>query len=666
MITQKLLKDEQLLDVAFRKKVITEITAGENVTRKNLALRKQEIYKDQVRKWVIEALSKEFSPETVKQMENRAANISVLKKIVNKLAKSYNNGVDRTIPKVLDSADEVLPVVKTIPLDDTAPASPEAQAVGGPAQAPGDAAVPAPKASPSPKAPVAQAPAKTAPIAKADTAQPGVTAPTLDGTDPMTDLLNAEEQLGDGTDSIDPETLAIQEWAKVTKLDSAMKKVDRYTELHRNCTLQVIPEVVTRESEGDAKKYCLKLRVLAPHSYDVIEDVNDNEVPRVYILTDFVERNQLSERFITDSATQDGRSNGITPLFSKGNGKDEIIADGKDDKGTNVRTFIWWNEKFHFTTDKNGEIITALSPSDNLNPIQMLPFVNFALDQDGSFWAEGGDDLVEGAILTNVLITDMLTIANTQGWGQLVLTGKKDSIPKKIVGGPHNAFIFTYDEGDPEPKATYATANAPIEVWMRMIEQYVALLLSTNDLSVSTVSAKLDVATFPSGIAQVIDQSESTGSVEDKQQMYREKEPEVFTVIQAWGNLLREKDSLAEKLDELPELEDTCVHLKFNSAKPVVSEKEKLETLKVRKDLGISTMIDLIKLDNSELTDKEAEFKALELAAEKLNAELQARKRMAEMGLNPQMGPDGKPQHVPPGSAGTNASGENNSGEINT
>ena len=57
------------------------------------------------------------------------------------------------------------------------------------------------------------------------------------------------------------------------------------------------------------------------------------------------------------------------------------------------------------------------------------------------------------------------------------------------------------------------------------------------------------------------------------------------------------------------------------------SEKEKLEVIQMRKDLGLDTMLDTIKKDNPHLTDKEAESKLKELLEQRID---ESRSKMKE------------------------------------
>lgn len=541
----KLREESQLLDVKFRKSVIDEIVGPENVKRKNAALRAYEIFNGQTKKWVIELLMREFDPETVAQMENRATNISILRKVVTKLSNTYTPGVIRKVDE--DKAD-------TTAAEGGAGATQEAPAV----------------------------------------------------PDSQADLDALLTELG---------------------FDQVQDKADRFYELFRNSLVSTVPIRNYRESATGSDKYDLAIRVLPPHLYDVIEDDSNPEVPRVVILTDFVERNQS----VATGTGPDGRQ-GVVPNVASGDGKDQIIADSVDDAGTDNREFIFWSDKYHFTCKRNGEIVAGKSEPGNVNPLGELPFVVYAGDQDGSYYSSNWEDKVDGAIHVNVALTDMFCIAMVQGWGQPVLTGEK--LPEKVKGGPHRAIMLKQEQGSPEAKFYYATSTPPLDQWMAMIELEVAMYLSTNNLSPTTVSSKLDVQHMASGIAMMIERSESTADITKKHKMFQDGEQETVRKVSQWQKLLGAKQALTERFQALNRLDGVSFTTTFLPAKPVISEKEHVETLKARKDLGLNTTLELIMIDNPNLTEDQAK--------QKLEAIKEEKKANADEFGSP-VGPDGKP-----------------------
>lgn len=501
----KIYQEEQILDFDYRVKVIKEILGQENIDRKFQALKRYDIYKDNTKKWVIEKLHQEgLKEQTISSMENRASNISICKKIINKISRAYSFGVERRVEN--------------------------------------------------------------------ETSQ-----------------------------------FQIDELYKKLDWNTNLKKTDRYLNLFKNNITGIVP-VINREKSIDKPVYELSFKVLSPWQYDVIEYVDNKEKACVYILSDYVERYNKSLPYLI-------RNNVY------GDGLDQSIADAPEDSGQRRREFIWWSNKYHFTTDDKGNIIQEKSPQDFLNPIQKNPFVTVAEDQDGQYWARGGEDLVEGSVLINTLLTDMFAIAYMQGWGQMVITGG-ESLPNKFEIGPHRALIVKYDKDqDPVPSVDIASANPPLDSWMRAIEQYVALILSTNNLAPSNISMRLDTNTFPSGIAMMIEQSQHTDNIQDKQEMYKQIERELFIIATSWVNYLTDFNGLDDKYLAIGKIDPSLdVSIKFKSPRPIISEKEQLEILQLRKEMGIDSMLDIIKKDNPDMNEEQAQNKLKAILEEKLNS----------------------------------------------
>lgn len=493
--------EDQILNEHYRKSVIASIKSEENSKRKTEAYKRYQVYKDKTIKSVIEKLASDgLHPKTIAIMQNRASNISICRKIINKLARAYNNGVIRA-----------------------------------------------------------------------------------------TEQAEISER--------------INELARQLNLDDTLRKSDRYRELYKNTMLWVKPERSYLTDDGP--KYDLVSRTLSPWEYDVIESASNREKCKVVILSDFVQPAAVQYATEYDAGIH-GASRG-----KSSDGIDAPIADNPADaRSSDNEQYIWWSDNYHFTTDVNGRVIQEKSPEGLLNPIGMLPFVNNAEGQDGQFWAEGGDDLIDGSILINLLITDMFSIAYQQGWGQIVVTGK--NLPEDFKVGPHNALLLEYNpqNEEPKPEVNVVNANPPLDLWMQAIEQYTALLLSTNNLSPSNIANRLDGSQFPSGIALLIEQSEAQNDVEDKQKEYQDIERQLWKISLAWLNVGIQAGGLTDRFAAIGEIpEDTVINIKFPSAVPVMTEQERLDAIQRRKDLGLNDMPELIMMDNPGMTRQEAEEK---------------------------------------------------------
>lgn len=492
----RIFTEADVLDQGFRAAVISEIKSQSNQARKREALKRQECFRDNTIKHVMKSLKElGLKHDTLNVMQNHASNISIVKKVINKKARSYRGQVMRS------TGEEVV-------------------------------------------------------------------------------------------------TAQITSLAAAMGLNDQLKKADSTTELQNNSALFVLPE---KTPEGRIR---FRSTVLGPHQYDVIEDARNPERPAAIILSEYVD-DQTQRSFNTSQVQAiDAEATVIG---------DQIIAQGPGitemKKG---ETFIWWTDSYHFTTDESGVILNEVSPVGLENPISMMPAVTIDKNQDGNYWGAGGQDLVDGAILVNIMATDMNAIMYMQGWGQLVISGP--NIPTEYHVGPHTALVLETREGQTAPNVSLISNNPPIDSWLKVIEQYVALLLSTNDLSTSAVSMRLDASSFPSGIAMLVDKSEAVGSIDDRRQSFAKAERRIWKIAAAWSQLYGAAGQLDGEFADIGMLPaDVEVSVRYQGEEQIVTEKEKLEIMKMRKELGLVTHLDLIMADNPNMTRDEALVKLEEI-----------------------------------------------------
>lgn len=401
----------------------------------------------------------------------------------------------------------------------------------------------------------------------------------------------------------------VEDLSEALNINQKMKIANEYLKAHRNCDIYLKPCPVQ-----DTDKMTIMIQPLAPHLYDVVEDYYDRTKGMVWILSNYKHQDVS---YSQGDAAREGRSvDSRTAKTPRNDSKDQIIADTPEDQDAELNRYIWWSDKYHFTTDETGEIIDKdgnvlrnVSIDMLKNPAETAPFVSLSLSQDNSYWAIGGDDLSDGSVLVNSLITHLNHIAVVQGYGQMYMKGK--NVARSITVGPNKAVIMEYEEGDPIPEFGFANANPNLADFMKSIEMYVALLLTTNNLSTTGVSTQLNgTSAFPSGVAMMLDKSESMEDVNDQRQVFVDAEKIMWQKLARWLDVIPKDESIAEY--SLPM--DIEVKAIFPHQVIIQSETEKLNNIKLRKELGISTLEDLIKLDNPEMSDDNVKKKVLELA----------------------------------------------------
>lgn len=420
-------------------------------------------------------------------------------------------------------------------------------------------------------------------------------------------------------------------------LTGAMKKADRYRKAAKNCLLYIYPDKMEDITEPGKMVLGLCAKVYFPHLYDAIPDGSDREKMRCLILSPFAE--DASAAIQPALGNGDGRNilNYASPIW-RPDRVDQTIANSPQDSGAQRRHFVWWTSKYHLTTDENGVEISSLTPQDRKNPINRLPCVNLTEEQDGEFWAMGGDDLVQATVLVNLKLTDMEAILHQQGWGQLVITGQ-DLKKKDFAVGPQVAMVMNTENGATHQTDAKILSHDPkTEMHMKSTEMHVALALTTNNLSVKSVATNLEASSHAAAIAKMVDESENMDDISEDQGYYAGKEKEAVLIAESWLSELRDTPDLWKVLKATKPLAVGEMNTQFHNQEQVITEQERLANMKLRKELGIDSIIDLIKKDNPGMSDKQAMAKALKIMNE--NAELLAKAR--EAGLAPPAGQDDK------------------------
>jgi len=353
----------------------------------------------------------------------------------------------------------------------------------------------------------------------------------------------------------------------------------------------------------------------------------------IYVLSSF--RPQATQASILDGLYRAMPSaQGVAGVTTQGDNKDQKIADTPiDEQAGEQKTYIFWSKNYHFTCNAQGEILKDTNFKSEQHGLGVCPIINFAIDQDGSFWAEGGRDLIDGAVLINALISHTAHVGVTQGYGQFYATG--ENLPRTFKLGASKAIIAEYKKDEQaEPKFGFLNANPQLDSLRSLIDMYVALLLTSNNLSTSGIATQLSGGvSLPSGIALVIDKAESLEDVQDQRQIFIDKEKDIIEAINA---ILRVYGSSMEPeyaALKLPDNFKANYNLRFNDSTPIMSEAEKLSNLKLRKDLGIDTMIGLLMKDDTSLTEKQAEEKLQKILEQRIKEQALINENMKQQGV---------------------------------
>ena len=176
--------------------------------------------------------------------------------------------------------------------------------------------------------------------------------------------------------------------------------------------------------------------------------------------------------------------------------------------------------------------------------------------------------------------------------------------------------------------AEFITASPPLDALAKQVEMYLALLLTTNNLSTNGVAASLQGGILaPSGIALAIDKAESLEDVQDQRDIFVKAEIKAFRITGKWLEVFRADGVLDPDFEECIIPADEQPVTEFNDAPMIFSEKEKLDNFKLREELGINRKIEIIMKDRG-VDEAEAEQILLKIEEEKLERMLKNREQM--------------------------------------
>lgn len=396
-------------------------------------------------------------------------------------------------------------------------------------------------------------------------------------------------------------TESIQGLSDYLGATQVFQKGDEFRELFLNALIYLYPIAVGEKMEADGLKkiWGMTTRVLGAHEFDAIPDAQNPERAAAIVLSDY----QTGLEYLN----QDSGVDGYRPNASMdGTAGTNAVTENAASK----ERYVWWSGKYHLTCDGNGRLVVepGMARGDQANLIKQLPFVGLYKDQDGHFWACGGDDVMDADVLINLLITDAAGILSAQGWGQPVLIRKKKAdSTQEVEIGPHNVIDMEMGDDGAQPSFSFESTDPHTDAWLKLVEMYLALVLTTNNLSPRNISGKLDASTVASGIAKMIDESESTEDISLAQAYYQKREREFWVIAQKWLEVLKPTGRLAPELEKVQPFNGAEVNTKFRQIGVVLSETERADLVKLKKENGVTRFTKLIQMENPGMSDEDAE-----------------------------------------------------------
>lgn len=311
-------------------------------------------------------------------------------------------------------------------------------------------------------------------------------------------------------------------------------------------------------------KTMFKMVALPQYSFDVVID-NDSLDLKMVILS-------YPDTTIT---TGDRRT--------RSDATNQIIAESQLDSGLDSKVYAIWTDDYYVTVRatqiNKTTVIDYIVDEENpnmLNKLGRLPFVWVTSQPDVPEFPTP-NPLAQEAVNINVMNSSLLSAAVRQ-YGVLVLKYPQGSPIRELHSG-HSVAMQLPQKTDQDPHiettAEYIVPNSDLAGMKDTFLEYASGVLSDNGLEGSTLSG--ETKNFSSGLERLI----ASASIMDKRsaniETYKDVETEVFEIIKRYDEVNGTR--LFKSTDTLS--------VGYPEPKAIVSEKEKLEVLKMKDELGV-------------------------------------------------------------------------------
>ena len=211
------------------------------------------------------------------------------------------------------------------------------------------------------------------------------------------------------------------------------------------------------------------------------------------------------------------------------------------------------------------------------------------------------DDLLCTQLLVSRKLTDLCFGQKYLTFGPLVVKGAPVDFDFDYNPNAVN-YLPNAKDGTPA-SAEMLKPHIDTMATLKTVEQIVAMLLTSKNLSVGDIEGTLNGASPESGIAKLIDRSSVNEDRQDQVAFFDKAEKDVwdliaFNLLPVWVETKQIDSELAGKF--APNFE---ISVHFPEMKPVITEREKVDVIALKVEKGFMTKFNAIKELNPRLED---------------------------------------------------------------
>jgi hypothetical protein len=380
-------------------------------------------------------------------------------------------------------------------------------------------------------------------------------------------------------------------------IDNKLKKANGFYEAFWYCLPQTYLD----------KDNYIQIRVMPPYLYDIVADVHGNE--RVVVLSHYVESGHMKFE-LTDILDEQ-------ELYTLWTDTDHVVVRRTID-GETKKMII--------------EFLDIEGNEGNINPLETLPFVFSVKKPTDGFYYPMRNSMALQCMDINKTLSDVMSIARNQGFGQAVMSAAEEIMPENVKVGFKSLIKIPIPPGGTSGKFEFVNSNAPISEQMDAIAENIGMYLTTNDLVATEVSGKVDGADALNGISRLIESAKLDYSIDDAKTLFKFAEQELFELIQKWLDILKAKNQLPEEYKGYQPKNYELV-LDFHETSPIQGDEDKLNMIERKLELGLIESWEKHKILNPDMSDEEAKAKEELIKADKAQKLLEQQQLMIATGF---------------------------------
>lgn len=250
--------------------------------------------------------------------------------------------------------------------------------------------------------------------------------------------------------------------------------------------------------------------------------------------------------------------------------------------------YAFWTDEEHLVVNGKGEVVIdemlKINNIEGVNPIGKMPFI-YVNESSYSIFPVPEDDLFRMSVVIPLLLSDLCFATKYLSWSVIYTIG----VSGDLSFSPNSVVSLDLGPSGERPEIGTIKPNVSIQETLRFVEFLIAILLTTKNLSTSSIQGQLTAQTAASGVSKALDTAESIEDKKDQQGYFYKAERQLWMLISNYMiPYWRKNKSLAPQFNrEFSSVFDLSIV--FKEPKPLQSEDMQIEISKKKIDYGFST-----------------------------------------------------------------------------